>query len=401
MQEGTGTRCPLDATCIHVSSCDEPICDLSGEELAPEHKGEKLIFDRTTAQNRKLAEEDRFSTEPLRLCYRSKDVQNMRFVDTPGIISNMSTGSDNREEIKSILRSTMRMPNSKMCVLLEPKEFATNPIIEFCDETLDGRQNCIDKTTFLMTKFDKQLEDSRTGGKANNFFREFHENKCFPHLVITPTLPKEDLPPAELFKGRTELLEMAEEYEMSRFVSWRQGHRSFCQEQGEGEEDLNEHTSKRIGFGTAKKVMRQVLLGDTVSRLPEVLNELRKDLELSEKEESLMLDMRRFSDPKELRDVTRQVLLALETKLLAYLDGDLESTMKFPDASQTLDDEIDEEEESDWAKKDLNFYSEKKILGAIEFPIMKDITPMVYSLRVDSWVASNTRAQSSFFVLLC
>ena len=241
VQEGTGTRCPLDATCIHDISCNEPRCDLSGNELDAAHAGEHLsaheVFERITAHNRKLAYEDRFTTEPLRLRYRSKDVQNMRFVDTPGIISNKSTGKDNREEIKTILRSAMLVPNTKLCVLLEPKEFATNPIVEFCDETLGGRENWINKATFLMTKFDKQLEDSRSGGKANNFFREFHDNKCFPHLVITPTLAKEDLPPAELFQKRKELLDTADEYELSRFVAWRQGHRSFCQEHGEDEEE--------------------------------------------------------------------------------------------------------------------------------------------------------------------
>ena len=153
---------------------------------------------------------------------------------------------------------------------------------------------------------------------------------------------------------------MAAEYETSRFDSWRQGHHSFCLEHGEDEEDLNEHTRKRIGFVTAKKVMRQVLLEDTVCRLPEVLNELRKDLEACEKEEMLLSEKRRFSDPTELRDITRQLSLALEAKLLAYLDGDLESTMKFPHALQTLHDEIDDEEESDWARKDLNFHSEKE-----------------------------------------
>lgn len=35
-----------------------------------------------------LAKEDRFSAEPLQLVYRSDNVQNMRFVDTPGIIAN-------------------------------------------------------------------------------------------------------------------------------------------------------------------------------------------------------------------------------------------------------------------------------------------------------------------------
>ncbi len=33
VQEGTGTRCPLDTTCIHDGSLKEPKCELFGEEL--------------------------------------------------------------------------------------------------------------------------------------------------------------------------------------------------------------------------------------------------------------------------------------------------------------------------------------------------------------------------------
>ena len=35
IQEGTGTRCPLDTTCIHDPTLTEASCDLSGDELAP------------------------------------------------------------------------------------------------------------------------------------------------------------------------------------------------------------------------------------------------------------------------------------------------------------------------------------------------------------------------------
>lgn len=156
----------------------------------------------------------------------------MRFVDTPGIISNKSTGKDNRQDIKMILNSEMQKPNTKLCVLLEPKEFATNPIVDFCDESLGGRTKWINNATFLMTKFDKQLEDSRTGSKANNFFKEFHNNQCHPHLVITPTLPKEDLPPDELYKARRELLNSAEMEEKRRFDEWLQEHELYRDQYG-------------------------------------------------------------------------------------------------------------------------------------------------------------------------
>lgn len=364
VQEGTGTRCPLDTTCIHDASCGEPICELSGNELLSEHVGSRLtanqVFERITAHNRALGAEDRFSTEPLRLVYRSKQVQNMRFVDTPGIISNKSTGRDNREEIKRILQSELLKPNTKLCVLLEPKEFATNPIVDFCDETFGGRDNWKDKATFLMTKFDKQLEDSRTGGKANKFFEEYFNNGIYPHLVITPTLEKEDLPAEQLFEKRAELLAKADEGEMQRFGAWRQGHRLFCQENGDSEEDLHREIQKQISFQTVMRVMKQTMLEDTVKTLPEVLAALRRDLGQRLREERTLLERQKFSDPKKLKGVAMDVLVSLEKKILSYLDGDLESTIKFPDAPQTLHQEVDGEEESDWVQRELNFHSEKE-----------------------------------------
>lgn len=92
VQEGTGTRCPLDTTCIHDKSLTEPVCELRGTELDSSLAGEDLsteqVFAAITEHNQGLAHQDRFSTETLRLTYRANNVQNMRFVDTPGIIAN-------------------------------------------------------------------------------------------------------------------------------------------------------------------------------------------------------------------------------------------------------------------------------------------------------------------------
>lgn len=360
IQEGTGTRCPLDTTCIHDSSCTEPKCELKGNELSS--GGENLsidqVFEQITSHNVMLGKEDRFSTEPLRLVFRAKNVSNMRFVDTPGIISNKSTGKDNREDIKTILRSEMRKPNTKLCILLEPKEFATNPIVEFCDESFGGRDKWIEDATFMMTKFDKQLDDSRTGSKANNFFKEFHKNNCFPHLVITPTLPKEDLPAEELFEARRELLDSSECFEKEKFTAWREGHDLFKHEHGGNDEILNENIQARIGFLSAKKVMREIMLEDTARRLPEVLAELRKELAICQKREKVLEDKRRFNDPKELKSVVAGVLWYVEKRILSYLDGDLESALKFPEMLQTLGEEIDDEEDSEWSQRELNHFSE-------------------------------------------
>ena len=364
VQQGTGTRCPLDATCIHDSRCEEAVCELYGEELPEDEHGDHLtvndVFERITLHNKKLGEEDSFSTKPLYLVYRSAKVQNMRFVDTPGIISNQSTGKDNREEIKTILRSEMRKPNTKLCVLLEPKEFATNPILDFCDDSLGGRQKWIDNATFLMTKFDKQLDDARTATKANDFFGEFFDNKCRPHLVITPTLDREDLPPDLLFEQRTKLIRSADEHEKDKFDQWQEGHERFRVENGCDEQPLHEDIKRKIGFPSAKNVMREIMLKDTIERLPEVIESLRNDLDKCNAECSILRDKQKFNDPQNLRNVVTRMLFQIQERILNYLDGDLELSLKFPDKLQTLDDELDEEEDSEWSTKQLNHHSEKE-----------------------------------------
>lgn len=364
VQEGTGTRCPLDATCIHEASCTTPRCELGGSELPDGHVGSDLtasqVFERITEHNKRLGTEDRFSTEPLYLVYRASNVQNMRFVDTPGIISNQSTGRDNREDIKTILRSEMRKPNTKLCVLLEPKEFATNPIVEFCDDSLGGRDKWIPNATFLMTKFDKQLGDARTGTKANSFFAEFFGNECYPHLVITPTLAREDLPPEQLFEARSALIQGADEYEKDRFEDWQEGHERFRQEFEGNDEVLDSKVATRIGFPTAKQTMREIMLRDTVERLPEVLNSLRRDLAACQEEHQVLKDKMKFTSPSNLRTVVIRMLHEIQEKILGYLDGNINIALKFPQALQSLDDEIDDEEDSDWADKELNFHSSKE-----------------------------------------
>lgn len=155
VQEGTGTRCPLDTTCIHDDSLKTPMCDISGLELdkgGGENLNVEQVFETITNHNKSLAKQDKFSTTPLRLVYRASNVQNMRFVDTPGIISNRGQGKDNREDIKKILKETMMKANTKLCVLLEPKEFSTNPIIDFCDDTFSGRDEWTHRSVFLMVR---------------------------------------------------------------------------------------------------------------------------------------------------------------------------------------------------------------------------------------------------------
>jgi len=56
IQEGTGTRCPLDTTCIHDELAVEPKCELSGEELETGKGGDKLtinqVFKSITEHNK-------------------------------------------------------------------------------------------------------------------------------------------------------------------------------------------------------------------------------------------------------------------------------------------------------------------------------------------------------------
>jgi len=361
VQEGTGTRCPLDTTCIHDENCEEPLCELRGSELALGSTGTNLrvneVFERITKHNKWLGSEDRFSTEPLVLIYRSCNVQNMRFIDTPGIITNKLSGRDNREDIRRILQNEMKKPNTKLCVLMEPKEYATNSIIDFCDETFGVGNSWRENSVFLMNKFDKQFGDLQSGSRANNFFKEFHQNNCFPHLVTTPTLPKEDLPDCDLFESRKKLLEGADEEERRRFENWLDLHDRFRQEDPTDSVLISE-VSKRIGFTSAKEVMRGIMLEDTIKRLPEVLSELRSEKSSLDKERKVLLEKQKFNDPDKLNVVVMDILHDIEKRINSYLDGDLQSSIKFPERMQTLDEEIESEEDSDWSEKELNHYTE-------------------------------------------
>ena len=375
IQEGTGTRCPLDTTCIHDASLTEASCDLSGEELPSELCGEGLniseVFKSITTHNKNLADEDTFSTKELRLIYRASNVQNMRFVDTPGIISNKGQGKDNRKDIQDILSKTMRRPNTKLCVLLEPKEFSTNPIIDFCDETFDGRE-WIQNSIFIMNKFDKQFGDARSGSKANSFFKEFHDNDIFPHLIMTPTLVKESLPLEELFQQRKSLLESATEVEDRQFENWLSVHEKFLQENPD-DELLHKVVRKRIGFETTKNVMRTIMLQDTALRLPEVLKKLRMDIGNYQNRLKLLKSKEKFNDPAEVKIVMANLLRRVQKRIISYLDGDLETAVKSPHILQTLDDELDEEEDSEWSTRELNHFSAseevwREMLSKLDYP---------------------------------
>jgi hypothetical protein len=306
-----------------------------------------------------LADKDTFSTRSLKLVYRARNVQNMRFVDTPGIISNQSTGKDNREDIKNILRTEIARANTKLCVLLEATEYAKNPVIDFLDESLDGRSGWSDQAIFLMTKFDKQMEDSRTANKANIFFSEFIKNGIHPHLVITPTLEREDLPPSELFEKRNDLLAMSNRQEEGEFKNWLRRHDQFRQSDGNNDY-LSEPIVARIGFPVAQTTMRKQMLEHTLETLPTVIESLQNDLQERQLKLQDLKEKQKFCDPVELKGIVKDMLHQLQQRVANYLDGDLISAIKYRDQLQTLDDEIEKEEDSDWANEELNFHTEKE-----------------------------------------
>ncbi|KAL7554148.1 hypothetical protein ACHAWF_018970 [Thalassiosira exigua] len=382
VQEGTGTRCPLDTTCIHDSSLTEPQCELSGKELDPSQVGTGLtteeVFAAITEHNRELGDQDKFSTEPLVLVYRASNVQNMRFVDTPGIIATQGTGRDNRDDIKSILRNTMKKPNSKLCVLVEPKEFSTNAIIDFCDETFGGRGKWAKESIVLMTKFDKQLEDARSGSKANKFFSEYQENEIYPFLTITPTLDREDIGAEELFLKRKVLLESATDYEEGKFVDWQTTHAKY-RETDPDDPKLSQEISSRIGFPAALYKMREVMLMDTATRLPEVLASLRRELAKYREELGVLEERQKYRDPQHLKMMIGNLLQDICNRIKDYLDGDLEAAARFPDQLMDLDEELELEEDSDWSDRTLgkmaSIQEEEKWRDIIHKMFDKDTMP--------------------------
>ena len=88
------------------------------------------------------------------------------------------------------------------------------------------------------------------------------------------------------------------------------------------------------------------MLLDTAKRIPEVILALREELDSRRKEHKTLKEKMKFTHPLELRMVVTDMVFHLQKRVLAYLDGDLESARKFPAMLQTLEDEIEEEEDS-------------------------------------------------------
>jgi hypothetical protein len=318
------------------------------------------VFERIVTHNRKLAGESRFSTKPLHLVFHSADVLNMRFVDTPGIISNKSAGGvDCREDIKRILQAEIAKPNTKLAVLLEATEYDKNPIVDFLDESLGGRKGWIGNATFIMTKFDKQMDDLRTGNKANSFFADYMKEGIFPHLVVTPTLPREDLEPAKLFKKRSEMLATSNSYESDRFDHWLNQH-ELCRIADSSAEVLDPRIKSLIGFPTAQNMFQAFIVEHTLATLPTIVESFQNDLTARYSERDSLNEKLKLSDPVKLKKVATEYFYQTEERVGSFLNGDLHSSVEHPHKLQTLEEELFEEENSPWARKELNSYWEKE-----------------------------------------
>ena len=368
VDDGTATRCPLDITCIHNADLEEPMCDLEGIELTTPGMNLTVqdVFDRVTLHNRRLESENRVSKKPLHLIYRAKHVQNMRFVDTPGTKMNQDSTKDDRKAIQEILTQEMRKPNAKLCILLQStEEFATQPIVRFCDETFGSRGKWIGRAIFLMTKSDLLVVNKRSAADANKFFAKFHENHCFPHLIITPTLPHQGMKPDAMYRARKALLERADEAEADSFERWFADHDKFNAETGNATV-LNGDVKLRIGFPSAKKVMRNIMLEDTRKRLPEVLMELRGQIETLQRQWDSLEHRRKLRDPDQLKPLAMQALRQIEDRVSKYINGNLNACRNFPERMQTLGEEIQEESFSEWSSRKLNHHKETNWRQRIE-----------------------------------
>eukprot|EP00929_Paragymnodinium_shiwhaense_P104120 TRINITY_DN68159_c0_g1_i1.p1 TRINITY_DN68159_c0_g1~~TRINITY_DN68159_c0_g1_i1.p1 ORF type:complete len:980 (-),score=234.70 TRINITY_DN68159_c0_g1_i1:31-2970(-) len=359
--EGTGTRCPLYVTCIYDKTVNEAECELSGCERCAQNDGGRVklhdVFTRVTAHNKDHV--DSFSKDALRLKVKSKHVQNMFFVDLPGIITTKGQGDDKREAIKEILRTEIKVPNTKLLVLLEPKEYSTNSIVDFLDETLRHRNEWLPKSLFLMTKFDRRTGDSLTGGKSNRFLDEYWSNSIKPFMVITPTMQRsaDTMKPEEQYKERQRLLDTAADFEKKQFEDWK-GAMSDAFHEDPNSEDFGEKFLPYIGYPSAVTEMNRLLLEDTRARLPQVLRDLTHRCDLARNELENLRETSQFTSEGQIQLKMAEVLDHLVTRIKSYLDGSLLVAHKLPQHHQTLDDEVTGEEESDWAHRPLNHLNE-------------------------------------------
>jgi hypothetical protein len=101
-------------------------------------------------------------------------------------------------------------------------------------------------------------------------------------------------------EARQKLLESAGGYEQDKFDAWFRGHASYCETLTNGDQLLDARIASKVGFSAAKMQMREIMLTDTVQRLPEVIASLRDELDGCRSELIALEDRQRFTDPLEL-----------------------------------------------------------------------------------------------------
>eukprot|EP00971_Amphidinium_carterae_P176984 3509357-Amphidinium_carterae.1 len=320
--EGTGTRCPLYITCIHTPGLPEPQCELTGCKQCADDSEEPLtycnVFHKVTIHNQKHVKGG-FSATPLRLRVKSQLVQNMMFVDLPGIITAQGKGEDKREAIKTILRKEMREPNTKLLVLLEPKEFDTNSIIDFVDDALGEPPESREwpkRSLFLMTKFDLRVPDSLTGGKSNRFFEKYWEEGIKPFCVVTPTMQKsaDGMKADAQYTERSDILSNADDYEDNTLSDWMR-RMDTTYRQDPTCEALDSKFKDFMGFRSAVATMHSLLLEDTRTRLPEVVQDLKSRLEHTRAELKSLEVATKFMDKDGMQLLMSEVLQAIVRRI--------------------------------------------------------------------------------------
>ena len=354
--DGTATRCPLDITVLHDDSADaEPSCDLEGIEL--EDPGKNLsvkdVFKRIDNHSKRLELQQKVSKEPLKLVFRSSKVQNMRLVDIPGLKDNQDSKNDDREAIASILRHEMDKPNTKLCVMLQSGlEFATQPIIRRCDEIFGKRSEWVGRAVFVMTKGDRLMDEKDSHGRVNRYFRPFHENGIYPHLISNPTLDESGLNHQEIYEERQRLLMTANESEENLFAEWKNRMNqkvNFHGEQGW----LDEEITQRLGFDSVQQLMRTVLLEGTRECLPEVRRELCHQQDVLQQERDNLEYRQKLGDVETLKPIVMKTLREIEDLVLRFFTNRAYA-MTSGNHVQNLLDEVKSEKSSDWARKLLN-----------------------------------------------
>lgn len=111
------------------------------------------------------------------------------------------------------------------------------------------------------------------------------------------------------------------------------------------------------GFRVAKEKMREVMLLDTATRLPEVLQSLRKEYSACRDALEVLEGKKMYCDPHYLKKELGSLLQLVCNRIKDYLDGDLEAAKRFPEALKTLDEELELEEESVWSDQRLGTVS--------------------------------------------